>query len=266
MTKGKLIGTGRMADVYAWGNHKVVKVFRNGTALSQIEQEAAFGRAIYQAGVPVPATEQIIRVDGRYGIVFERINGLSMLAEMSAKPWILLKHARLMAELHMAMHELFVPGLPSQRDYMQRRITDASTLSRSQKEAALSALDQLPDDNKLTHGDFHPDNIVMTPDGPVIIDWSTATYGNPIADVARTSLLLGLADLPPGTPAGIRLLIGVFRKLFNTIYLRRYFQLRPEARQAFDPWQLPIVAARIEDGIEQEQEKLIGLVQALAIA
>jgi uncharacterized protein (TIGR02172 family) len=265
MTRGSLIGSGRVADVYTWGDDQALKVFRNGTTLSQVEQEAATGRAIYQAGVPAPATGRIVKADGHYGIVFERVKGPSMLAEMSAKPWKLVQYARVLAELHVAMHDAVVPGLPSQREQLRRRIQSSSTMSSSQKEAALSSLDRLPDNNKLTHGDFHPDNIVMTPHGPVIIDWATAAQGNPVADVARTSLLLGLGDLPLGTPTGIRLLIKIGRGLFNKIYLQRYFQLRPDAQPEFASWQLPIIAARLGDGIEPEQEKLMKLVNALSL-
>jgi uncharacterized protein (TIGR02172 family) len=229
MAKGFLIGRGRVADVYSWGEGQAIKLFRNGTTLAQVEQEAAIGRAIYQAGLPVPATGQVIKSDGHYGIVFERVNGPSMLAEMSAEPWKLIQYARVLAELHVAMHDVTVPGLPSQRERLRRRIQGSAAMPSGQKAAALSALDRLPDDNKLTHGDFHPDNIVITPDGPVMIDWATAAQGNPVADVARTSLLLGLGDLPLGTPTGIRLLIRFGRAFFNKLYLRQYFQLRPDA-------------------------------------
>lgn len=260
MAKGFLLGRGRVADVYSWGEDKAIKLFRNGTTLSQVEQEASIGRALYQAGLPVPATGQIIKSDGHYGIVFERITGRSMLAEMSAKPWKLIQYARLLAELHVAMHEVVVPGLPSQRAQLRQLIQDSDAMSSDQKGAALSRLDRLPDDNRLTHGDFHPDNIVMTPDGPIMIDWATATQGSPAADVARTSLILGLGDLPLGTPTGIRLLIRAGRGFFNKLYLRRYFQLRPDAQQEFVAWQLPTIATRLGDGIEQEKEKLLELI------
>lgn len=48
--------------------------------------------------------------------------------------------------------------------------------------------------------DFHPDNVLLAARGPVIIDWPDATRGQPLADVARTSLLLRLGGLPPGWP------------------------------------------------------------------
>lgn len=264
MTRGALLGSGRVADVYAHGETQALKVFRNGTAAPQIEQEAAISRAVFRAGLPVPATDRVIKVDGRYGIVFERVKGPSMLAEMSAKPWKLVRFARLMAELHVSLHDIVMPDLPSQREYLRQRILETSVLSASQKEAVLSVLDRLPDGDRLTHGDFHPDNIVMTPDGPIIIDWATARQGNPAADVVRTSLLLASAELPPGTPPGTRLLIWIGRGLFHKIYLRRYFQLRPAVQREHQAWLPPVVAARLDDGIEEEQEQLLKQIDVLS--
>jgi len=40
----------------------------------------------------------------------------------------------------------------------------------------------LPD--TLVHGDLHPENIVITPSGYLIVDWSDAAVGNPFVDLA----------------------------------------------------------------------------------
>lgn len=45
----------------------------------------------------------------------------------------------------------------------------------------------MPDGNQLCHGDFWGGNILMSPRGEVIIDWNRACYGNPLADLARTT-------------------------------------------------------------------------------
>ena len=58
----------------------------------------------------------------------------------------------------------------------------------------------LPDGDRLSHGDFHPANILMDGDEPVIIDWSNVTRGDPAADVARTLVILESGEPPPGTP------------------------------------------------------------------
>ena len=51
---------------------------------------------------------------------------------------------------------------------------------------------------RLCHGDLHPSNVILTRDGPVIVDWFDASRGDPVADVARSSLmLLGDGANPP---------------------------------------------------------------------
>ncbi len=47
---------------------------------------------------------------------------------------------------------------------------------------------------RLLHGDFHPNNILYTASGPVVIDWSFASSGDPLLDVARTLALPVIAE------------------------------------------------------------------------
>lgn len=157
------------------------------------------------------------------------------------------------------MHEKVVSNLPEQQQRLEQSILSAEALSPAQKEAAINAAKQLPSGNRLCHGDFHPDNVIMSARGAVTIDWTTANQGNPLADVARTSLLLQLGELPPGTRAMTRWLVAAGRKLFHKLYLKRYFELRPDNKQQLAAWQYPIVAARLGDGIVEEQSQLLTL-------
>ncbi|MEU8620249.1 phosphotransferase [Streptomyces sp. NPDC048623] len=47
------------------------------------------------------------------------------------------------------------------------------------------------------HLDLHPDNVMLTPAGPVVIDWLTAREGPPGLDRAMSALLLAEAALSP---------------------------------------------------------------------
>ncbi|MFD1910018.1 phosphotransferase family protein [Paenibacillus rhizoplanae] len=58
----------------------------------------------------------------------------------------------------------------------------------------LSRLAELPDGEKLCHGDFHPDNILMD-DKLWVIDWMTGVRGNPAADVARSVIMFSIGGL-----------------------------------------------------------------------
>jgi aminoglycoside phosphotransferase (APT) family kinase protein len=134
-------------------------------------------------------------------------------------------------------------------------------LSVGTKKQAVQALEYLPDGSMICHGDFHPDNVLMAARGPVVIDWMNTGRGNPLADVARTALTLGLGSLPPGTSLFRGWLIQSFRRIFRALYLRRYFQLWPFAQAQMKAWLLPVAAARLNEGIPGEEEQLVRLVE-----
>jgi len=136
-------------------------------------------------------------------------------------------------------------------------------LPKALKQAALEALAQLPEDTVLCHGDFHPDNIVLSARGPVILDWTDATHGHPLADVARTALLMQHAALPPHMPG--RWLIESGRALWFWLYLRRYCQLRSVSPGQVEAWLLPMAAARLSEGIPEEEGRLLRLIKRIAI-
>jgi aminoglycoside phosphotransferase (APT) family kinase protein len=98
-----------------------------------------------------------------------------MLQAIIQHSWKFTHYAHMLAELQAEMHQRQVAGLPSQKERLVGKITDAAVLPEAVRQAALAKLDSLPEDDKLCHGDFHPGNILLTVHGPVIIDWIDAT-------------------------------------------------------------------------------------------
>jgi aminoglycoside phosphotransferase (APT) family kinase protein len=113
----------------------------------------------------------------------------------------------------------------------------------------------LPDGDRLCHGDFHPDNVIATVRGPVIVDWSNATAGNPLADVARSVLLARFGQLPDAPGLG-RALVRALGRLFARFYLRRYCALKGVGRADIEPWLTVVAAARLAERIPLEHEAL----------
>lgn len=252
---GNPIDLGRTAEVYTWNEGTILKLFHEWFPLSAIEHEAQVAHAVHEAGLPVPAVGDLIEIDGRYGLVYERVIGVSMLEAQASHPWTLLRCARLLAELQADMHETeAAQGLPAQHQSLRRKIQEAKVLTSDLREAALRMLEELPQGYQLCHGDFHPGNVMMTERGAVVIDWIDATRGNPLADVARSSLLMDMAPLQDGAPHPW--ILGLGRKWFHRAYLRRYFQLRPENQQDLTAWRLVNAAARLSEGIPEERALL----------
>lgn len=46
----------------------------------------------------------------------------------------------------------------------------------------------------VAHGDFHPLNVLLGPEGPVVIDWSNGSEGDALADVAFSQVILATSD------------------------------------------------------------------------
>lgn len=248
MEKGDLIGRGRTADVFAWGSDRVLKLYQDWMPRAPIEREFTFMKVASAARVPVPAPDELLEQDGRIGIVMERIQGPSMLKVITAQPWKSSALIRQMAELHVQMHACQLPeGIYTQRQQIQFGIERAGVLPPEEKEAMLARLNALPQGFSLCHGDYHPDNVILTPRGPVIIDWLTGMRGHPLGDAARTSLLFTSGGLPPNVNIFTRLLINTTRSWLHSIYMERYQALAHASREAIDAWRLPLLAARLAE-------------------
>ncbi len=181
-----------------------------------------------------------------------------MLATLAQKPWRLVHFARLLAELQVALHTHTVPEIHSRRQRLVDSITSVRMLPAEIQQAVLHVLHALPDDDRLLHGDLHPDNILLTERGPIIIDWTDAAGGHPLADVGRTSLLLSMTALHPGIQR--RGMIEKARGWFHRTYLHHYFRLRPAGRKQLDLWQIVVAAARLNENIPAEQARLVAFV------
>jgi Phosphotransferase enzyme family len=158
----KLIAAGRASEILDLGDGRVLRRFRAG---GDSEREALAMGYARSHGYPVPRVWEV----SPDALVLDRIDGPTMLDDLRRRPWSLRGHARLLAQLHGRLHEIPAPeGLPAAG----------------------------PGD-RLLHLDLHPDNVILSPAGPVVIDWTNARRGEPALDVALTWVIAA-------TSAGLR--------------------------------------------------------------
>ena len=113
----------------------------------------------------------------------------------------------------------------------------------------------------ICHGDFHPDNVLMSDRGPVIIDLGPATFGCPAADVAWTVYLFRHGGTPPGMALSQRLMLALFRRLFLAAYRRAYLRGSPVRWSEVERWGPAIAAIRLGDGISEERDRLLRIIR-----
>ena len=256
-----LLGRGRTAELYVWKEDSVLKLFVPGFPSPLIDQEVEGTKAGNVAGIPSPQLKNDIVVDGRRGLVLERLAGRNMLSLLGREPMRVAHYAGIFAELQARMHDCHAPGLTSRREDLARRIARAGVVARV-KGDALATLELLPDGDSLCHCDFHPDNVLMTPQGPFVIDWSSAARGTPASDAAQTALLLRIADAPPRS-FRIAWVERETKNRFYKVWLKRYRELQPDAADAMWSWLLPVAVARLADDIPEERPRLTALIEEL---
>lgn len=249
----KPLARGRTADVYEWDAGTVLKLFHDWFDLENVKFEFELAQAVYASGVNSPQARELVKVEGRNGLVYERILGEDMEKILLHKPWRVFEYSRILARLHAQMHAcVFDEDIPAQRGRLERKLNRADALSAALKASLLKELQSLPDGDRVCHGDFHPGNVLLSRAGATVIDWIDSSRGNPLADVARTTVILRGAAATSTNPI-LRYLI----KTAHAVYLQEYFRLRPNGREEYNRW-LPIVAAaRLSEDIPELQAWLV---------
>jgi uncharacterized protein (TIGR02172 family) len=241
----KHIGAGAYSDVYAWDKGRVLKLFKDSVKDGDVDCEARVVKAVRSAGLAAPMVGEKINVNGRTGLIYERINGPTMFEYCKKKQSELPRCARIMTKMHAEIHMCNkVTGLKSQREWLKKLIGAGSTngLPEDLQIEMLETLSGMPEGDRLCHNDFWPGNIVMSKQGPVVIDWGGTAIGNPLSDVARTLVLKEVGLLPQQPQRNKQLMIG-----FYGSYLKRYFRLCPGDEQEVVVWASIIAAACLGD-------------------
>lgn len=248
--RGDLIARGNTSDVFSWSRTTVVKLLRLDMPRHWAPLEAEITVLVHEAGFPVPAVEEVVVVEGRPGIVFERVDGPSMWEQMLNAPIDLWRLTRALVDLQSDLHSSSAPaGLPDQRTRLRVNLSRAELLTEEDREVATQLVDGLPAGTALCHGDMHPRNILMSHRGMVIIDWFDASAGNPVADIARSSLLIrpqqtGELDMHHLDGASIELLGLLHREYMSQMLTRHSID-----EQDLVSWEAAVAAARLAEPV-----------------
>ena len=229
LTPGRKLAAGRDADVYELPDGRVLRRYRaNSTTAAgsakTSEAEAAIMRYLRERGYPVPAVHAVSGPD----MVMDLVDGPTMLADLGTRPWRLWRHARTLAALHRRLHAIPAPDwLPSYASHPAfAGLDDRDGLPPMVSEA-------LTGPETLLHLDLHPDNVILSGRGPVVIDWRNTRRGDGAVDVATTWLIMATSEIPDSGFKGR--LIGLVRDLFVDAFVR-------QAGRAAAARQIPSVA------------------------
>lgn len=258
MTAKQKLGEGGEAEIYEWEPGVVLRLLRPSLdAGARLDREAAAIAAASTVGAPVPAVFGRAELDGRAGLLIERVDGPDMLTLVARRPWTLPAMGRLLGSTHAVLHRVSAPPeLPVLREKIARLLAEGDGLAAESLGFIRRRLDELEDGAALCHGDFQPANVLIGKRN-VVIDWASATRGDPAADVARTIVTLRAGAAPPGAPFAVRRLDRIGRRLLLVGYLRGYGAAGDFDQARVERW-MPVRAAdRLMVGIPAERDALL---------
>ncbi|MFC1525828.1 phosphotransferase family protein [Candidatus Latescibacterota bacterium] len=231
------LGAGASAEVHAYGDGCVVKLFRSKTASHLDELHGASAAVAAGVSAPAPMCEELVEIGDREGILYERVDGPTMQVYLERDPARAEECGRAMAAVHTRIHACRAPGLQATRATLEAAIRDLDALHADHREALSDMLHQLPDGDALCHYDLYPQNLMLADDGWKTIDWAMSRRGNPLADHARTWAI---------SRNYLRLTRSDTREMWNRFwvaYFDEYRALNALAVNEFEQWKTIMAAA-----------------------
>jgi aminoglycoside phosphotransferase (APT) family kinase protein len=192
MNLEKIIAVRTDKTIYLDGD-KVIKVMGPSYPAADVLSEAHNLACIMETDIKAPKLLEVTKVEDKWAIVWEYIQGDTLAALMEKNPGRFEEYLDRFVDIQLDMHRHTASRLPFLLEKTHRKIL-ASGLDATTRYELRTRLDSLPRHTKLCHGDFNPSNIIITEkDEAYIIDWSHASQGNASADAAQTYLLFWLA-------------------------------------------------------------------------
>lgn len=181
---------GSTATVMTMSDERVRKYFHESIEKQRIVQEFRMLEELERTVIPTPNVYAVALEDSPF-IEMQQIDGNEMLELFD--PSRITDFLNAFATLHQRIHQHQSRVAPGWHDVTHQKMRHLSPALRLKAERLLETL-HIPQQQGLLHGDYHFQNILVTADKTfVVIDWHDATTGPPIADVARTLLLLRIA-------------------------------------------------------------------------
>jgi hypothetical protein len=242
---GRLLGAGKEAEVFAFGGG-AVKLYAAAAAKRSAFREAANTAVAESLGLPVPKIHGLRCFDDRWGIMMSLADGPSFAESIKANPDLTSTYLTEMARLQFRVHGQPGTHFAGLKARLAANIRRANGLDGTTRSRVLAKLQALPEGERLCHGDFHPFNILGSPNHPTIIDWLDASSGAPAADVCRSYILISHSG----------------PEIAST-YVEAYIEVSGETRANIFEWLPVVAAARLAEDVPKEAARLTKMAAAL---
>ena len=192
-------GTG---DCYRLDGDTILKLYYEGFPEARILREKEGARAALVAGVPTAISFDMVKVGNREGVIYEGLSGKTMSELVSQHPTRAGELGGMLAGIALSLHDapVKVTGLPRPTEPIRAELSKISYVPEKTMASIVAFMDKLDLEIHYVHGDFHPNNVIMTDDGPMLVDMGSFSVGSPMFDLATT--YFSLFESPEATAGG----------------------------------------------------------------
>ena len=173
--------------MYALDEHTVLRRYRRRNVP---DEEVAIIQHVRASGFPTPA---VVSHDGP-DLVLERVDGPTMRADLERDVSRVRERAATLATLHQRLHAIAAPEW----------------------------LEAIGPGDAVLHLDLHPENVLLGPRSPQVIDWANARRGHWADDVAQTVVILAGALVRQPIAAAVPIFVDAFLQSFDRLAVRSH--------------------------------------------
>lgn len=251
---GNIVGVGRTAKIYAYGDGKIIKLYNDFCQPDWVETECRNASAAINNHVNTPKIYEQLEIEGKIGVVYQRIDGDNLGDYMKSHLDQVEDLAKKAALAHHKIHQVSYTCDYNQTLMFEHRIKEAKQLSDEEIKAVIEYAKNLPDTSMLCHGDLHPENYLVTKEEAlVVIDWMSGYSGHPAGDICRVLLTLEGPNITDGmepTMSGqVRNLVNLYIDTFKNTYM----EISGVEESLINEFRLPYAALRLTENIKSEE-------------
>jgi len=254
-----LLAEGGQSRIYQYGT-KVLRVPQRERDFDRIRYEFKVYQAI-QEKISVPKVYEIVTYNKIPCLLMEKLSGCDLYSGIGSNLLKVLGIPKKLASLHAAL--LKIPGsdtFETNHGKANYCIGNSEILSSELKGKLLELLATLDEGATLCHGDFHPGNIIDSEGRSSIIDWSSATVGSPLFDIAHTYLLLINTPRLKGVSDKLYRLQKRVTRYIGKRYLRFVCRETKHSLPELFPYLLIKAGERTFYGMESEKDWLLAFI------
>ncbi|MBR2194682.1 MAG: STAS domain-containing protein [Salinivirgaceae bacterium] len=214
----QVIGRGGVGVVYRIDDDTIIKVFREGTTIDEVQTEITMAKESFVLGMPTAISFDIVRVGSQYGLVYELLKADTLTACLKREPQRIDEFARLYASLFRHLHDIKVPKGGSIPSCIEREEEAVRIIRRyfdaPSTDLMMRIVQAIPQGDRLLHCDLQTKNAMLQNGELMLIDMGEVGYGHPIIDLGHSySAMVSLVG-------DYEQIIGLPQQLANDIWFR----------------------------------------------